>query len=417
VRRSDNLSEAAPSQSFASPLSIAIVTLATLCIAVTYGFGLYLFAVIEPALRREIGFEEDITGGLTAIGMAGFLVFSLISGWLRDRIGANALTIATLVLCSLFLAWQATATTVWELGVQRFLLGACTATIWSPMVEIVPRFIERRFQGRVLGLISSGTNFGLVMNGGLAFVVLSDGDWRDLFLVTAVLSAALVLAWAPAVTMRSPQAKERSDTTTAETPPLTSDEQALVPRPVRPILAIAGLAAFTGMPATSFLAAFATEDLGFPATAAAVAWTLMGVIGMVSGVGLGAIGDRLGYRTAFSVALGVLLVGPAMFALSIQSLATPILIAASLAIGFFPIYGLIPSYIAKSTPPAAATRTFGFVNVALGLAGMLGNAAAGFGRVRTGDHLFFFAFAGILVAIGFLVVRRMNEPGALEQPR
>jgi len=389
--------------------SVVAVVLATLCIAVTYAFGLYLFASVEPSIRSDIGFGQNTTGLLTAIGMAGFLLLSLLSGILRDRLGAAYLTLGTLAVCGLFLLWQANSDSVGELAVQRFVLGACTATIWAPMAEIIPRFVSKAYQGRILGLISSGTNFGLVMNGGLMVVVLEFGSWRELFLVTAGLAALLAVIWASTV-VRWDQRYRAHEPTTELNPEITTRNQ-YIPDPVRPILALAALAAFTGMPATTFLAAFTIGDLGLSETVSAVAWTLMGLVGMVSGVAMGGISDWFGYRSAFSLAMVILMIGSATVVLAVPSAVSPLLIAGCLAIGFFPIYGLIPSFIAKTVSNRIATRTFGFVNVALGVSGMLGNAIAGYVREMTGDHATFFCVAGLFAAMGLAVALGLKEPG------
>lgn len=365
--------------------TILAITLAMLCIAVTYAFGLYLFASIEPSIRDQIGFDQATTGMLTAGSMAGFLLFSFLSGWLRNLLGANLMTTATLAVCALCLAWQAFAQDVWTLAVQRFLLGACTATIWAPMVEIIPRFVATRYQGRALGLISSGTNYGLVLNGLLTFIVLKFGDWRDLFLVTAALSLLVGITWLPTVARTSIRGSRHLIPRQEDAVPPIGH----IPEAVRPVMIIAAIGGWVGMPATSFLAAFSTDDLDLPASYAALSWMLMGAIGMVSGATLGALSDWLGYRSAFSLALFLLVLASGAFVVGIPAFVTPVIIASPLAIGFFPIYGLIPSFIAKSTTPENTTGIFGYVNVALGIAGMLGNAAAGFARTATGGHATF----------------------------
>lgn len=389
---------------------VALVAACTMCIAVTYAFGIYLFATIAPDIRAEIALGYDAIGLLTAAGMGGFLVFSLICGWLRDRIGADWLTIVTLVVCTACLGLQALAVDVWALGVLRFVLGACTATIWAPMVEIVPRFIAPRHQGRVLGLISSGTNFGLMLNGALTYWILADGTWRDLFIATAIIAAGLSLIWALAVRRTHAFANDG----------LTSDRVLGVAHAERgskelhvkigSVMAVAGLGAFVGMPATSFLSSFTVNDLGLPDWSSAAAWSVMGMVGAVSGAGLGAVSDRFGYRAAFGAALALLVITASMFAFGPVFIATPFIIAIGLGAGFFPIYGLIPSYIAKVAPPEIATRTFGFVNVALGVFGMFGNAASGLLRDATGDHTLFFGALGTVALVACISTRWLPEP-------
>ena len=44
------------------------------------------------------------------------------------------------------------------------IMGGCVASVWVPMVEVSQRYIPDSYQGRALGLMSSGTSYGVFIN-------------------------------------------------------------------------------------------------------------------------------------------------------------------------------------------------------------------------------------------------------------
>ncbi len=107
-----------------------ITVLFTASIAATYGFGIYLFAALMPDIRAALGFDYAAVGVITASVQAGFLVFALLSGLLVPVLGARRAILGSTLLCA-----------------------ACLLVM--PMVSST----------LALGLMSSGTAYGVFLNG------------------------------------------------------------------------------------------------------------------------------------------------------------------------------------------------------------------------------------------------------------
>ncbi|HVI92013.1 MAG TPA: hypothetical protein VM659_27230, partial [Dongiaceae bacterium] len=87
---------AAPSPTGKSPLEVTLFF--TAFVAVTYGFGIYLFATLVPDMRLSLGFGYATVGLATGIAQAGFLVASLLSGILAPVIGASRLIFGSVIV-------------------------------------------------------------------------------------------------------------------------------------------------------------------------------------------------------------------------------------------------------------------------------------------------------------------------------
>lgn len=157
-------------------------------IGVGYGFGIYLFAAIAPAMMEEFGFSYARMGVVTGLVQAGFLLFALASGFLTAMLGAFAVILWSLVLCVAALGGMMIAPNFAIVSVCLVVLGGCAASIWVPMVEVSQHFVDSKYQGRALGFMSSGTSYGVFANGIIIAALLATSGWRS------VLATAFIIA-------------------------------------------------------------------------------------------------------------------------------------------------------------------------------------------------------------------------------
>jgi MFS family permease len=80
----------------------------------------------------------------------------------------------------------------------------------------------------------------------------------------------------------------------------------------------------------------------------------------------------------------------------------PVVAGVLFAIAFYPIFGLVPAYVAKTAKAATATIIFGVANVTLGIGGMTGNYLAGVLKNLTGTFMWIYvavAVSAVVLAI------------------
>jgi len=160
-------------------------------VMVTYGFGIYLFAALAPAMMQDIGFSYFEMGVITGTTQIGFLVFALCSGLLTAVFSAFTIMRFSLVVCALSLGSLYLANSVLAVGICLTLLAGCAASVWTPMAEATQSLLNAEHHGKALGLMSSGTAYGVFTNSIIINKYLEDQGWRTVWLIAFVSAVAL----------------------------------------------------------------------------------------------------------------------------------------------------------------------------------------------------------------------------------
>ena len=388
-----------------------VTLLFTAFIAAAYGFGIYLFATLAAEMRADLALDYGAIGLATGIAQGGFLAASFLSGMLAPRIGplrlilgAIAATASALLLMSRLPVHEPAIV----LTVLLTVMAAAAAAVWVPMVAIAQAIVPLRHRAKALGLISSGTAYGVFLNGLIIpplIVAGIDGSWRQVWLVMGGIAAALLVLglWrlrglGPITTAPARTAAPQSKSWLVFQSPL-----ALL------LIATMFLTGLACMPFQTYLAPLLQDDLGQPIAFTGRIWSVIGATGMVGGFLIGLLADRISIKWAMVITYIILsLAGLIVLAVSVGQLPVDVAMiaaAAFFALAFNAIYGLVPAYISTMFAGGSATLLFGFGNIAIGFGGLVGNIAGGYMKEGFGTFLpiyalvAFAALAQILVAL------------------
>src|ERR1700710_1756784 len=103
---------------------LALTLLLAAVIAATYGFGVYLFPVVLPAMKHELGFGYAQAGYITAARQLANVAVALLSGIAASRFGAARVMLAATALSAVGLACLALANDTWFMGAVLVALNA-----------------------------------------------------------------------------------------------------------------------------------------------------------------------------------------------------------------------------------------------------------------------------------------------------
>jgi MFS family permease len=408
---------------------LAFTLLLTAVIAATYGFGVYLFPVVLPEMKREIGFGYAQAGFITAARQLANVAMALLSGLAAARFGAARVVLIATAISAVGLGCLAFADQTWLMGGVLITLNACAAATWVPMMALIAPLIDTRHQAKAVGVIGSGTNYGVLLNGLMVPALLASWGWRSVWLVSAVLTAALsgviVLMFARPGRPEPRVTAHRQTTRSRERLGLRQ----MLSRQWLLVYAIALLSGFAGVPFITYFSAYAHDDLHLGVDVTAHAWTLVGLVGVVSGLTLGMIGDmrgeagrgqagraqRDGMRTAL-VSAGMLLLCASLIAALRPGVDALMIAAVAFGFSFFPIFGLLHAYVGKTSEPTTAAIICGICEAAFGVGGAVGNVLGGFCKTVSGSFQPVYALATaasiILVGLTFLVPGVQRAPSA-----
>jgi MFS family permease len=155
-------------------------------IAATYGFGVYLFSTVLPDMKAELHFSYAEAGGFISLAQVGFLIAALTSSFLTHRIGAKRLILFSMLTSCISLLGLIFATERWHIAIFLTTAGAAAAAVWVPMVAVAQNCIPIKHQGKAIGLMSSGTAYGVFVNGLVVPILLLEYGWRAVWVFAAL---------------------------------------------------------------------------------------------------------------------------------------------------------------------------------------------------------------------------------------
>lgn len=388
--------------------STIIALLLTSFVATTFGFGIYLFSTILTDIKAELGFSYTTAGLIMACTQLGFLVFSLLGSVIASVIGGGCVLLGSVALCGISLIGVTFTHNIWMLAALLTVMGGCAASVYVAMVEFVSRFIGFQHRSKVLGLASSGTSYGVFLNGFIVPLFIIHHNWRAIWLfvgtVTLLLTAVGYFTFSKLKVLEQPRASsEHSGTLTP------SYLRKFLSPQITTIWAITFLIGFASFPFQNYLTPFLRDDLGVSISTAGQIWAIIGCVGMGAGFAIGALSERTGIRAA--LVLTYLCVVLSTLLLCLHSNET-VLLAAGVAFGFgfYPIFGLVPTYISKTFPTREATILFGLANLSEALGSILGNFLGGWSKTETSSFLWIYVTIGIVALLSIaLTLSLPNE--------
>ncbi|WP_167362837.1 MULTISPECIES: MFS transporter [Pseudomonas] len=393
-------------------LNAAIVVLLTSLVAATYGFGIYLFAQLVPDMQASLGFDFSYVGSITASAQFGFLICALLAVWLTPKIGGGWMIVASGAICALALLLIPLSDNILVIGTLLTLLAGTAATVFVPMVDIVARVTAYRYRGLAMGLVSSGTSYGVAVNSLLVPLYAAQGEWRSVWwwvgLLTVAMAVLVLVVFKKAGLLS--KTPPPTVTTMAVDRAVSNTRLALIKPWILMIWSMNFLIGFATFPFQTYLSSYLRTELGFDVQFSAQVWAVIGFVGMFAGLVVGWLSDRTGLRAAMLLVYSCVVTAALIFVVHPYGY-WPLVAAGLFSTAFYPIFGLIPAYVSKlASSSAMAVSIFGVANVMQGSGGMLGNYGAGLLASHSGSFAGGYAtISGVGVLLIVLTLKLPKE--------
>ena len=368
-----------------------LVLLVALASAVAQAFGRFSYAMLLPAINRDLLGSYAVAGLVATANVAAYLVGTLAVSALSRQARPAALIKAGLTCSAAGLLLLTTAGGAVQLAGGLTLTGIGGAFIWVPAPGLAGSVVRPSRRGAAIGLAGSGIGGGIVFASVLVAVLhaeAGDGSWRTVYLVETVVA---VLALVLCLVLLRP-APRRDDDVPVRTGAL---------RRVPGWIGLTGGYAAYGLAYslyTSYLVTALEDDAGFSAGHASAVYTLVGVALVASGVLLGPASDRWGRgRTLIggylAMAVSILLVP-----LGVEPLASVSALLFGLMMSGLP--AVIAAHLSDFLTPREFAGAFGRCTLAFGVMQLFGPPLGGYLAETTGAFLVPFLLGGLVAAAG-----------------
>lgn len=369
----------------------SLVALIALASGVAQAFGRFTYALLLPAIDRDLLQSYALAGLIGTANVAAYLLGVIAVSALARR-NAPAVMIRwglTGTTTGLFLLWQAESSLA--LGIGLAVTGFAGAFIWVPAPGLAGSVVRPARRGAAIGLAGSGIGAGIVFASGLAAALHSSGgdaSWRTVYLVEAVL-AAVALALCVVFLRPGPHRDDAA--------PVRSGALRRVPD----WFGLAGGYAAYGLAYsvyTTYLVVALEDDAGLSRGSASAVYTLVGVTLIVGGILLGPLSDRWGRGR--SLVLGYLAMALSIAVVPLGTVPLAVLSALTFGLMMSGLPAVISAHLADSLTPREFAGAFGRCTLAFGIAQLCGPQLGGWLAETTGSFTPAFLLAAAAALAG-----------------
>lgn len=177
------------------------------------GFDVLAMSFTAPLLRKAWSLEPGQIGALMSWGLAGMTAGSLLLAPFADRFGRRWMVLLSLVVVSLGMFLAARSNTHAELSAIRFGTGVGIGSMLASINTIVAEYSSGKRRPFALGVNAAGYPIGATLGGMVARVFVSQGDWRNVFMLGSVVSllAIPIVLWGLPESLAFSLSKPRPD--------------------------------------------------------------------------------------------------------------------------------------------------------------------------------------------------------------
>src|SRR6478672_4084153 len=152
-------------------------------------------SVLAPTIRETFGMSNTSYSRVVTMFLLGYTISQSVSGRILDRIGTRRGFMLFVGIWTIASMLHATARSVIQLGVFRFILGLGEAGNWPGAAKAVAEWFPVRERAFGMAIFNSGASIGAVVAPPMIVWVALHYGWRYAFFIGAGLSTLVMIAW------------------------------------------------------------------------------------------------------------------------------------------------------------------------------------------------------------------------------
>ena len=152
-------------------------------------------SVLAPTIRETFGMSNTSYSRVVTMFLLGYTISQAVSGRILDRIGTRRGFMLFVGIWTIASMLHATARSVIQLGLFRFILGLGEAGNWPGAAKAVAEWFPVRERAFGMAIFNSGASIGAVVAPPMIVWVALHYGWRYAFFIGAGLSTLVMIAW------------------------------------------------------------------------------------------------------------------------------------------------------------------------------------------------------------------------------
>ncbi|WP_264273506.1 MFS transporter [Duffyella gerundensis] len=393
-----------------------------------------------PMIEKDLLLNAEQFGLIFGSFFFGYAIFNFVGGLATDKFGPTLVLGLAVGLWSLFCGLTAVATGFWSMLILRVLFGMAEGPICASANKAINGWFPKKQAATAMGLLSAGSPLGGAIAGPIIGYLALGFGWRPAFVIICLIGVVWMAAWFfiaadnPAKSKRV-SAEERSLIERLKAEQQTAAEEAseashgLAHYLRQPIILVTAFAFFCYNYILffflSWFPAYLVQAHGLDIKAMSITTMIPWIVGFV-GLALGGwISDKIFNITGkLLLSRKIVLVFSLMAAAICVALAGTVkevnsaVIMMSVSIFFLYITGAIYWAIIQDVVHKSRVGSIsGFIHLVGSLSGIIGPVVTGFIVHHTGKFDSAFVLAGVVAAVGaLLVLLVIKEPKATTKP-
>lgn len=160
------------------------------------GFDITAMAVVASAVSTDLQLTPDRLGWIFSFALAGMMGGAMFLAPVSDIIGRRKLIILAVALIGISILFTATATTLVEFIVLRFISGLGAGAMLASQAALASEYSPDKYKALSVAAVTSGYPLGAMMTSVIAGYIMPDYGWRGMFWFGGLLTLSMVIvAW------------------------------------------------------------------------------------------------------------------------------------------------------------------------------------------------------------------------------
>jgi benzoate transport len=161
------------------------------------GFDITAMAVVASAVSADLQLTADRLGLIFSFALAGMMCGAMFLAPVSDIIGRRKLIVVSLTLVGVSILFTATATTLTEFIVLRFISGLGAGAMLACQATLAAEYSPEKYRSLSVAAVTAGYPLGAMMTSVVAGFIMPDYGWRGMFWFGGGLTLVMgLVAWA-----------------------------------------------------------------------------------------------------------------------------------------------------------------------------------------------------------------------------